>query len=574
MNLEQTVRVARGDAPADLALRNGSLINVCTGEIYVTDVIIASDMIVALGPGYEAREEIDLAKRYIAPGFINAHVHIEISMITPPQFAQAVVPRGTTSAITDPHEIANVCGLTGIQYMLDVSEGLPLSVFVNAPSCVPATHMSTTGAELDADQLATLLDHPRVLGLAEMMNFPGLIMGDSDILAKMEAFKGRIVDGHSPGVSGAWLNAYVAAGVGSDHECTTAEEAIERLRLGMYLMIREGTATRNLVDLLPVVTPENSRRCCFCTDDVYVTDLLEKGDIDHILRQAVAQGLDPVTAIRMATLNTAEWFRLYDRGAIAPGKRADLVVFADLLDIQPELVFCGGRLVAEDGDPVGDWPEPTVDLSSVRDTIHVDWDSLSERTFRVPAQGSRVRVIGVIENQAVTNHLVEEIPQDNGRALSDVERDILKITVIERHLGTGNVGRGFIHGFGLKSGALATSVANDHHNIVVVGVDDQSMYAAARAVGEMGGGFATANKDQVMARVPFPVAGLMSDQSAGAVRDAMETLQRSATLLGSKLHDPFMTLGFMALEVIPTLKITDQGLIDVEQFKHVELFVE
>ncbi|UCC54010.1 MAG: adenine deaminase, partial [Anaerolineaceae bacterium] len=264
----------------------------------------------------------------------------------------------------------------------------------------------------------------------------------------------------------------------------------------------------------------------------------------------------------------------YDRGAIAPGKRADLVVFADLLDIRPELVFCGGSLVAEDSDPVGDWPEPTVDLNPVRDTIHVDCDSLGERTFRVPAQGSRARVIGVIENQAVTNHLVEEIPQDNGRALTDVERDILKITVIERHLGTGNVGRGFIQGFGLKSGALATSVANDHHNIVVVGVDDQSMYAAARAVGEMGGGFAVANKDQVMARVAFPVAGLMSDQSAEAVKDAMETLQRSAVALGSKLHDPFMTLGFMALEVIPTLKLTDQGLIDVEKFKHVELFVE
>jgi adenine deaminase len=574
MNLEQTLRVARGDAPADLALRNGSLINVYTGEIYLTDVIIADDEIVALGSGYEARKEIDLARRYIAPGFINAHVHIEISMLIPPQFARAVVPRGTTSVITDPHEIANVCGLAGIRYMLDVSEGLPLSVFVNAPSCVPATHMSTTGAELDADQLATLLDHPRVLGLAEMMNFPGLILGESDILAKMEAFKGRIVDGHSPGVSGAWLNAYVAASVGSDHECTTAEEATERLRLGMYLMIREGTATRDLMELLPVVTPENSRRCCFCTDDVYVTDLLDKGDMDHILRQAIAQGLDPVTANRMVTLNTAEWFRLYDRGTIAPGKRADLVVFEDLLDIWPELVFCGGRLASEDGDPVGDWPVPTVDQSLVRDTIRVDWNSLDERTFRLPARGSRARVIGVIENQAVTNHLIEEIPQENGRALTDVERDILKMTVIERHLGTGNVGRGFIHGFGLRAGALATSVANDHHNIVVVGVDDLSMYTAARAVGEMGGGFATVNKDQVMGRVPFPVAGLMSDRSAEAVRDAMEMLQKSAVALGSKLHDPFMTLGFMALEVIPTLKLTDRGLVDVEQFKHVELFVE
>jgi adenine deaminase len=574
MDLGQTVRVARGDAPADLALRNGSLINVYTGEIYVTDVIIADDEIIALGPGYEAREEIDLAKRYIAPGFINAHVHIEISMIIPPQFARAVVPRGTTSAISDPHEIANVCGLAGIRYMLDVTEGLPLTVFVNAPSCVPATHMSTTGAELDAGQLATLLDHPRVLGLAEMMNFPGLILGEPNVLAKMEAFKGRIVDGHSPGVSGAWLNAYVAAGVGSDHECTTAEEAIERLRLGMYLLIRQATAARNLMDLLPAVTLENSRRCCFCTDDVHATDLLDNGDMDHILRLAIAQGLDPVTAIRMATLNTAEWFRLYDRGAVAPGKRADLVIFADLHDIQPELVFCGGRLVAKNGDPVGDWPVPTVDQSPVRDTIHVDWDSLDKRTFRIPAQGPRARVIGVIENQVVTNHLIEEIAQENGHALTDVERDILKMAVIERHLGTGNVGRGFIHGFGLKAGTLASSVANDHHNIVVVGVDDQSMYTAARAIGKMGGGIATANKDQVMATLPLPIAGLMSDQPAEAVVDAMDTLQRSAAALGSELHDPFMALSFMALEVIPTLKLTDQGLIDVEQFKPVKLFVE
>jgi adenine deaminase len=574
MNLVQTLKVARGDAPADLALRNGSLINVYTGEIYVTDVIIAGDKIVALGPGYEAHEEIDLAKRYIAPGFINAHVHIEVSMITPPQFARVVVPLGTTSVISDPHEIANVCGLAGIRYMLDVSEGLPLTVFANASSCVPATHMSTSGAELDAAQLATLLDHPRVLGLAEMMNYPGLILGEPNVLAKMEVFKGRIVDGHCPGVSGAWLNAYAAAGVGSDHECSTVEEAEERLRLGMYLLIREATGARNLIDLLSVVTPENSRRCCFCTDDYHVTDIHNDGEMDHILREAIAQGLDPVTAIRMATLNTAEWFRLHDRGAVAPGKRADLVIFGDLHDIRPELVFCGGRLAARNGDPVGNWTVPTVDQSPVRNTIHVDWDTLDMRSFRLPAQGARAHVIGVIENQIVTNHLIEEIAQDNGYAVADVERDILKMAVIERHLGTGNVGRGFIHGFGLKVGALATSVAHDHHNIVVVGVDDQSMYTAARAVGEMGGGFATANKDQVKATLAFPIAGLMSDLPAEAVGDAMDTLQRSAAALGSRLPDPFMTLSFMALEVIPALKLTDQGLIDVEQFKPVKLFVE
>ncbi len=305
MNLAQIVEVARGDAPADLALRNGRLINVYTGEIYETDIIIFADLILALGPGYQAREEMDLGGRYVAPGFIDAHVHIESTMLNPFQFARAVVPRGTTSVVSDPHEIANVCGLEGIHYMMDVSAGLPLTVFINAPSCVPATHMSTAGADLDADKLTTLLDHPRVVGLAEMMNFPGLILGDPAVLAKMEAFKGRIVDGHGPGVSGPWLNAYAAAGVGSDHECTTREEATERLRLGMYIYIREGTSERNLIELLPTVTPENSRRFCFCADDRHLNDIVDHGHIDHFLRMAIDQGLDPVMAIRMATLNAA-----------------------------------------------------------------------------------------------------------------------------------------------------------------------------------------------------------------------------------------------------------------------------
>lgn len=574
MDLAQMITIARGDAPADLALRNAKLVNVYTGEIYATDIVIAKDQIVALGSGYNAQDEIDLAGRYVAPGFIDAHVHIESSMVTPPQFARAVVPRGTTSVVSDPHEIANVCGLDGIRFMLDVSEGLPLTTFFNASSCVPATHMGTAGAELDAHKLITLRDHPRVLGLAEMMNFPGLILGDPGVLAKMEAFAGRIVDGHSPGVSGPWLNAYVAAGVGSDHECTTVEEATERLRRGMYVFVREATGAHNLVDLLPAITPENSRRCCFCTDDRHPHDLLEDGHIDYLLRMAINQGLDPVTAIRMATLNTAEWFRLYDRGAIAPGKRADLVVFADLHDIHADLVYSGGRLVAQDGDLIGDWPTPPVNQSLVRDTIHVDWDAIDERTFHIAAAGSRTRVIGVIEDQIVTQHLIEEIAQENGHAVTDLERDILKMAVIERYKGTGNVGLGFIHGIGLQAGALAASVAHDHHNIVVVGVDDTSMLTAARAVGDMGGGLVAANQNHIIASLPLPIAGLMSDQSVEEVRDAMDELLINSAALGSELHDPFMALSFMALEVIPALKLTDQGLVDVEQFKPVELFVE
>ncbi len=574
MDLAQIVKIARGDAPADWVLRNAKLINVYTGEIYETDLVIAGDKVVALGPDYEAREEIDLAGRYVAPGFIDGHVHIESSMVTPPQFARVVVPRGTTTVVSDPHEIANVLGLPGIHYMLDASAELPLTVYVNASSCVPATQMGTAGAALDADQLATLLDHPRVLGLAEMMNYPGLILGDPSVLAKMEAFQGRIIDGHSPGVSGKWLNAYIAAGVGSEHECVTPQEMTERLRRGMYVFLREATGAHNLLDLLPAVTPENSRRCCLCTDDRHPADLLDDGHIDHLVRMAISEGLDPVTAIRMATLNTAEWFRLHDRGAVAPGKRADLVIFADLQDIQAELVFSGGRLVAQDGAPTGPWHDPDVDDALVRDTVHINEERMDAHTFDIPANGTKARVIGVIENQIITEHLIETVARDNGYAVTDPERDLLKMAVIERHQGTGNVGLGFIRGMGLQAGALAASVAHDHHNIVVVGADDASMLTAARAVGEMGGGFVAVNGEQVLARLPLPIAGLMSDQPMRQVRHDLDTLVINSVALGTDLHDPFMVLGFMALEVIPSLKLTDQGLVDVEQFKPVELFVE
>jgi adenine deaminase len=434
--------------------------------------------------------------------------------------------------------------------------------------------MGTAGADLDAAQIATLLGHPRVLGLAEMMNYPGLILGDPGVLAKMEAFEGRIVDGHSPGVGGPWLNAYVAAGVGSDHECTTVKEATERLRLGMYVLVREGTGAHNLTDLLPAITPANSRRCCFCADDPHPDDLKDQGHIDHLLRMAIDQGLDPITAIRMATINTAEWFRLYDRGAIAPGKRADMVIFDDLNDIQPEHVLSGGRLIVQDGELTSDWPVTQVDETHVRDTVRVDWNAISEKPFRIPATGPRVRAIGVIEGQVITEHRVESVAQDDGLAVVDLERDILKMAVIERYKGTGNVGLGFIHGFGLQAGALAASVAHDHHNIVVIGVDDQSMLTAARAVSEMGGGLVAANLDQVLAGLQLPIGGLMSDRSIEDVREAMDTLLINSAALGSELHDPFMAMSFMALEVIPALKLTDQGLVDVEQFKPVNLFVD
>lgn len=576
MELAHFLPVARGDEPADCLLRNGRVINVFTGEILDADIAIAEDTIVGVGPAYEAEEEIDLEGRYVCPGLIDAHVHVESSMVTPPQFARAVLPRGTTTVVTDPHEIANVVGADGIRYMLNVSQGLPLTVLVNLPSSVPATHMATAGAELTADDLADLADLPRVVGLAEFMNVPGLVMGDPEALAKIEAFQDDVIDGHSPELSGKWLQAYVGAGPGSDHECTTPQEMTEKLRLGMRVFLREATGAKNLLALLPAVTQENSRRCGFCTDDRHPSDLLDEGHLDYLLRLAVDEGLDPVTAIRMATLNVAQWFRLGDRGAIAPGRRADLVVFSDLHDFHAEMVFAGGELAARQREPVGEWPEPHMDASAVRGTVNVDWDGLSFAIYTPDPKADKVqtRVIGLVPDQIVTRHLVKQVPVRDGKAVADLEHDILKLAVVERHRGTGNVGLGFVHGLGLREGALAGSVGHDAHNLTVAGCDDTSMMTAARAVGELGGGLVAAVGDQVLAQVPLPIAGLMSDRPLATVRQQMDELVEAAQDLGSALHDPLMTLGFLALEVIPSLKLTDQGLVDVEAFDFVPLFVD
>jgi len=574
MELARFLPIARGDEPTDLLLSGGRVVNVFTGDIVETDVAIAGDTIVGIGSCYEAKEKLDVRDRYICPGLIDAHVHIESSMVIPPAFARGVLPRGTTTVVTDPHEIANVAGADGVRYMLEVSEGLPLTVLVNLPSSVPATHMATAGAELTADDLVELADLPRVVGLAEFMNVPGLVLGDLAAMDKIEAFKDRVIDGHSPEVTGQWLQAYVGAGPGSDHECTTAEEMVEKLRLGMRVFLREATGAKNLRALVPAVTEANSRRCGLCTDDRHPSDLLDEGHMDHILRLAIAEGLDPVTAIQMATLNAAEWFRLYDRGAIAPGKRADLVVFSDLQDFCAELVYAGGRLAARDGEPVGDWCEPDVDASAVRSSVNVLWEDL-DFGIRAPdttADAVEVRVIGLVPDQIVTRHLTEDVPVRDGQAVADAERDILKLAVIERHRASGNVGLGFVRGLGLKRGALAGSVGHDAHNLTVAGCDDVSMMTAARAVGRMGGGLVAAVGDEVLAEVPLPIAGLMSDQSLETVREQMDGLVQASRDLGSGLHDPLMTLGFLALEVIPSLKLTDQGLVDVEAFSFVSLF--
>src|SRR6185295_6173188 len=541
------------------------LVNVLSGEVYATEIAISGGLIAGLGRGYEAEEEIDLEGRFVAPGFLDAHVHIESSMVPPAEFARAVVPRGVTTVVTDPHEIANVLGLAGIRFMLEQSEGAPLDVLVNAPSCVPATHLETSGARLEAGELATLLAHPRVLGLAEVMNYPGVIAGDEEVLAKLRAFRGRPIDGHCPGLSGHGLNAYAAAGIGNDHECTAVEEALGKLRAGLTIFLREATNARNLRALLPLVSPLTERRLCLCTDDRHPADLLEEGSIDHLIRIAIAGGVDPVVAIRMATLNTAEHYGLRDRGAIAPGRRADLVVFRDLAAPRAEMVFRGGKLIASHGRLLDEETgRPHRAAPTLPPTVHVDSHRLD---FAIRAAGGSIRVIGAIPDQLTTESLVMEAALRDGQAVADPDRDLLKMAVVERHRNTGRMGLGFVRGLGLKRGAIAGTVAHDHHNLVVIGADDASMRTAALAVAKAGGGLAAAEGESVLSLLPLPLGGLMSDRPIEEVRDDMRTLLAAAHGLGTALHDPFMAMSFLALEVIPSLKLTDMGLVDVERFE-------
>ena len=566
-----TLAVARGVEPADVLLKNAHVVNVFTGKIQDTDVAIAGETIAALGTGYTGTTEIDLTGQYLVPGLIDTHVHVESSMVSPPQFARAVVPHGVTTAITDPHEIANVSGAAGIHYMLAASEGLPMTMFVNLPSCVPATHMGTAGAKLEADDLLALRDLPRVLGLAEFMNVPGAVLGLPGALEKLLAFADDHIDGHAPGISGPWLQAYTASGPATDHESMTPAEALEKVQAGIYVLIREATAAKNLRAILPIVTGENARRFAFATDDRHPADLIEEGSLDHHIRIAVAEGLNPITAIRMATLNGAEAFGLKDRGAIAPGRRADLVITPSLDNFRAAQVFVGGRIVAQKGIPVGDWPVTVADTSAVRDSIHIHTDALS---LRIPAQGTQVRAIGIIPDQLVTDKRIMNAAIVNGEAVAAPERDLLKLAVIERHTRTGNVGLGFIHGLGLKHGAIAGSVGHDCHNVTVAGANDDDMRAAIRAVKAIGGGLVAVLDGTLLGSVPLPIAGLMSAQPVEVVREQMDALLDCVKSLGSPLHDPFMYLGFMALEVIPKLKLTDQGLVDVEKFDFVPLWVE
>jgi adenine deaminase len=568
--LQSIIQAARGDRPVDVLFRNARLVNVFVGAVEKTAIAVAEGHVVGLGD-YDAVTEVDLEERLVAPGFIDAHVHIESAMVGPAAFARAVVPHGTTTVVADPHEIANVLGANGIAYMLAASAGCSLNSFFALPSCVPATAMETAGARLGVVALKPLMGHARIVALAEMMNFPGVIHGDQEVLAKIQAMQaaGKPVDGHAPGLSGRLLNAYLAAGIASDHECTTAQEAREKLGAGMYIMVREGTAARNLDELLPVVTPQHARRMMWCTDDRHPHDLLAEGHIDSMVRRAVQSGLDPIIAIQMATLNPADYFGLSGVGALGPGRRADMVVLDDLHDPVVRQVYHGGRLVAEEGRLVGGGRATAMAAPPV--SIRVPLERLD---FSVKAQGRRMRVIEAIPNQIVTRSQVAEALIADGRVQADPGRDLLKIAVVERHHGTGRTGIGFIKGFGLTHGALASTVAHDSHNIVVVGAADADMHAALAELVAMGGGLAVVERGQVTARLPLPIAGLMSDRPIAEVCRGLDELLAAARRLGSGLPDPFMTLSFMALPVVPALKITDHGLVDVAAFRRVPLFLE
>ncbi|MGC9514363.1 adenine deaminase [Methanocrinis sp.] len=575
MKLEELIAAARGEVEVDLLIEGADVVNTLSGERRRSDVAIYDGTVV----GFDcesAKKVVDLSGMVLAPGFIDGHVHLESAMVTVPEYARAVVPRGTTAVVADPHEIANVQGAEGIRYILDSSRLSPLSVFVMLPSCVPATHLETSGARLDAEALSKLIDEEGVLGIAEVMNYPGVIFRDPQVLAKIRlAGKKKVdghrprIDGHCPLLSGRDLAAYVAAGIGSDHECTSSEEAKEKLRLGMRIMIREGTAAKNLDDLLPLVDEVNSRRFLFVSDDRHPSDILREGHIDSMVRRAVRAGLDPIVAIQIASLNAAEYFGLRDLGAIAPGRRADILVLEDLEGLAVQKVLKDGAVVAEGGcliAPLGKAPRP------VSESMRVG--RIGPGSFDIKAEGNLARVIGVIQNQIITRSLLTRPKVDDEKVVADVERDLLKMAVVERHRGTGNVGLGLVSGFGLERGAIATSVAHDSHNIAAVGIDSEEIFRAVSAVRDMGGGLVVVDDGKVTASLPLPIAGLLSDRSMEEVSELIEEVVGAARDLGSALEDPFMTLSFLCLPVIPELKLTDRGLVDVNKFDFVPLFVD
>ncbi len=574
--LTKRIQVAGKQIPADLVIKHGTIVNVFTGELMKGDIAVADGIIAGIG-SYEGHEVIDASGKVIVPGLIDGHVHIESSMLLPGEFAKVVLQHGVTTVITDPHEIANVAGQNGIQYMLDDAAGVPMDIFVMLPSCVPATSFESNGATLAAEQLAPFMADPRVLGLAEVMDFPAVARADQGMLDKlwMAQQNGGVIDGHAAGIGREDLNIYLTAGIRTDHESINSREAKDRLELGMYLMIREGTVAKDLEALLPAVTPQNSRRCLFVTDDKHLDDLLEEGSVDHIVRLAIGKGLDPITAIQMATLNAAECFGLRHVGAVAPGYQADLLVLDNLNDVSIHQVYKKGKCIVDKGQLVE--TEFPVALTAHADrpslpTINAKEVALSD--LQIPLTSTLCNIIELIPNSLITRHLKEHVEIYNGAFQPSIERDLLKIIVVERHHATGNIGAAIVKGFQLKRGAIASTVAHDSHNIVAVGTSDQEILAAIRHVQGMNGGLVVVDEGEVIASLALPVAGLMSDQDYMSVNQSLHSLHEGLARIGSpKAFNPFLALAFLTLPVIPELKLTDKGLFEFASFSHINVLI-
>ena len=563
---KELIAVAKGEAPADLVLANARIVNTLNGEVEEGNVAVFKDRIAGVGDYRSAHELIDLGGRYLSPGLINGHIHLESSMLHVARYAQAVVPRGVSAVVTDFHEISNVRGLKGARYMLDCARALPFDVYFMVPPCVPATHLETAGAEIGPAEVAEALSWEETIGLGEVMNVPGVLAAADDVMAKLASARGRVIDGHAPGLGGNGLNAYIACDIGSDHECTVLEEAQEKLARGMYIMIREGSSEKNLEALLPLVTDKTYKRCLFVVDDRSCADLLRDGDIDAVVRKAIALGLDPVRAIQLATINSAERFSLHGVGAIAPGYVANMTVIDDLSSFRAEMVFYQGRMVAKGSELL--FLPIVMGNQGMTSTVNVK--PFTIEGLQMPARKGILPVIEIVPDQIVTRKGEERVKVSNKLVVPDVERDILKLAVVERHRASGNIGLGLVKGFGLKRGALASSIAHDSHNICAVGTSDEDLYAAISEVVRLHGGLAVAAGGQVVGSLALPIAGLLSDEPLATVVEKFERLKRMAGELGCTLADPFATLSFVALPVIPELRLTDRGLVDVLAFQLID----
>ncbi|GGF59229.1 adenine deaminase [Paracoccus acridae] len=558
-DLERRIAQARGDEPADLVLRGGRVFDLITGTLMVGDVAICGDRIAGVGD-YEARQVIDVSGLVLVPGFIDTHLHVESSLVTPHEFDRCVTPRGVTTAICDPHEIANVIGPDGIRWFQKASECLLMDLRVQLSSCVPSTEMETAGARIEAEELAPLMGHPSGIGLAEFMNYPGVIHRDPAAMAKLRLFAGGHIDGHCPQLSGRDLSAYVAAGIRTEHEATTADEALEKLRMGMRVLIREGSVSKDLIALQPVLTDITAPYMCLCTDDRNPLDIAEHGHLDHMIRELIRRGSPPLAVYRAASLSAAEAFGLKDRGLIAPGMRADIVALDSLESCRAQMVVCGGRVV-DDAAFAARKPLDPVGRASVKAP------KVSAQDFRCAGNRSETPVIGILEGKIITEHLTCDIAPVDGDKRPDPTRDLARIAVIERHGRNGNIATGFVQGFSLRRGAIASTLCHDHHNIAVVGVDYGDMALAANHLSLIEGGFVVVESGRVIADLPLPVAGLMSLDPFETVRDRLILLRKAARTLGVTLEEPFLQLAFLALPVIPALKITDRGMVDVTRFE-------